>query len=166
MIKCNATLCALVLCFSGLAGAATGFLASPPTMPARYAPMHRSCPNMSQCSSDADCEARCTPAPQPSTLHNHDIRILRLERRVNALTAAVQDICSAVMYCDDVALMEHNARAVGDIYLDSQLQTIRRPRLLRQEVGQIMLRHNISGRPLMNSWSRVPRAPSAADSVD
>jgi len=81
-----------------------------------------------------------------------ETRVLRLERRVTQLNAMIEDLCSALLYCDDVALMESNARSMGEIYLDASFTSIRRPRVLRQEVVEIMNRHNVAGKPLMYTW--------------
>jgi len=92
-----------------------------------------------------------------------ETRILRLERRVAQLTSMIEDVCSALLHCDDVALMERQARGMGDIYMDSAFSTTRRPRMVRQEIVQIMNKHNISDKPLMYTWknNRCPtRRPS------
>jgi len=79
-------------------------------------------------------------------------QVTRLERRHLVLQALVEDVCSALLHCDDVALMERHARSMGDIYLDTGFTTTRRPRMVRQEIVQIMNRHNISNKPLMHTW--------------
>jgi len=94
-----------------------------------------------------------------------ETRVLRLERRVTQLNAMLEDLCSALLYCDDVALMERNARCIGEIYLDASFTSIRRPRVLRQEVVQIMNRHGITDKPLMYTW-RNNRSSSDASRLD
>jgi hypothetical protein len=92
-----------------------------------------------------------------------ETRILRLERRVAQLNTLIEDVCSAVLHCDDVALMERHARGMGDVYFDTAFSTSRKPRMLRPEIVQIMNRHNISDKPLMYTWknNRCPtRRPS------
>ena len=81
-----------------------------------------------------------------------ETRVLRLERRVTQLNAMIEDLCSALLYCDDVALMERNARCMGEIYLDASFTSIRRPRVLRQEVVQMMNKHGVANKPLMYTW--------------
>jgi len=97
------------------------------------------------------------PAAVPGTTDAQfralDTRMLRLERRHIVLQALVEDVCSALLHCDDVALMERHARSMGDIYLDTGFTTTRRPRMVRQEIVQIMNRHNISDKPLMYTWN-------------
>jgi len=84
-----------------------------------------------------------------------DTRVMRLERRIIVLNALVEDVCSALLHCDDVALMERHARSMGDIYLDTGFTTTRRPRMVRQELVQIMNRHNVTDKPLMYTWKNT-----------
>jgi hypothetical protein len=145
-----ALVCEAVLC--------TGFkpvVASMPAMPAR--PVVRS---LSMCMGSADLRPKpvlssVAPALLSSPVTDGqamETRVLRLERRVSQLNAMVEDLCSAIVYCDDVALMERNARCMGEIYLDASFTSIRRPRVLRQEVVQIMNKHSVLSKPLMYTW--------------
>jgi len=84
-----------------------------------------------------------------------DTRVMKLERRVGGLENVVVKLCSALLYCDDVALMERQARRVGDIYLDADFETIRRPRMLRQELMSMMNTNNMSTKPLMYTWQNL-----------
>jgi len=82
-----------------------------------------------------------------------DTRVVRLERRVTQLNAMIEDLCAALLHCDDVALMERNARSMGEIYLDASFVATRRPRVLREELMQVMNRHSVADKPLMYTWS-------------
>jgi len=84
-----------------------------------------------------------------------ETRVMKLERTVGGLKHVVVELCSALLYCDDVALMERQARRVWDIYLDADFETIRRPRMLRQEVMSMMNKNNMSTKPLMYTWQNV-----------
>ena len=84
-----------------------------------------------------------------------DTRVMKLERTVVGLENVVVELCSALMYCDDVAVMERQALRVGDIYLDADFETIRRPRVLRQEVMSIMKKNNMTTKPLMYTWQNL-----------
>ena len=48
---------------------------------------------------------------------------MKLERKIGGLESVVTELCSALLYCDDVALMERHARQVGDIYLDADYRS-------------------------------------------
>jgi len=81
-----------------------------------------------------------------------DIRIVKLEREVKKLETVVEELCSALLFCDDIALMERQSRCSGEIYMDTDSGIIRAPRLIRQELSTIMHNHNIRKKPLMHSW--------------
>jgi len=142
--------CKVVLCGGFGPGAA-----QLPPMPAR--PPARS---ISMCKSSNDLRAKpllpgvkAVPlSPGDIASAAHETRVLRLQRRVTQLTAMIEDLCSALLYCDDVALMERNARGMGEIYLDASFTSIRRPRVLRQEVMQMMNKHGVANKPLMYTW--------------
>ena len=158
-----ALVCEVVLC-----GGFRPNAAQLPNMPAR--PAGRS---MSMCMGSNDLRPKpLLPGVAPALLSPSDVdgrametRVLRLERRVTQLNAMIEDLCSALLYCDDVALMERNARCMGEIYLDASLTSIRRPRVLRQEVIQIMNRHGVVGKPLMYTW-RNNRTSDGVKSLD
>jgi len=94
-----------------------------------------------------------------------DTRIMKLERKINELESVVQELCSALLYSDDMALMERQARCVGDIHLDQESGTIRAPRLLRQELIILMNRNNIPLKPLMNMWRPVEYKTSTVTEI-
>jgi len=79
-------------------------------------------------------------------------RIMKLERQVKSLESVVREVCSALLYCDDIVLMERQSRCVGEIYMDSDFSKIRTPHLLRQEISKAMQNHNIARKPLMYAW--------------
>lgn len=83
---------------------------------------------------------------------NITLQLMRLEKKTQVLESALSEICSAVLFCDDVALMEHQALGIGDIYIDSGFASIRRPRMLREEVKTVVRRHAIHVKPLMHKW--------------
>jgi hypothetical protein len=116
----------------------------------------------SMCQSDPDLRPKPLMPGMSEPVHAisaADVRtlqtqVMRLERRHIVLQALVEDVCSALLHCDDVALMERHARSMGDIYLDTGFTTTRRPRMVRQEIMQIMNRHNVSDKPLMHTWKK------------
>jgi len=88
-------------------------------------------------------------------------QILRLQRQLHGLESMVHGLCATLLHCDDVALMERQAQGIGDIYLDSGFGSSRRPRMLRQEIGVLMLKYNISVYPLQHSWMPVANRTAA-----
>ena len=81
-----------------------------------------------------------------------DIRIVKLERQIKKLETVVQELCSALLFCDDIALMERQSRCAGAIYLHTDSGIIRAPRLLRQELSTIMHNNNMPKKTLMHAW--------------
>ena len=53
----------------------------------------------------------------------------RLEGRVYRLECLVHDLCCAIVYCDDMALMEREILQIGDIHMDLS-SNMKRPPLL------------------------------------
>ena len=157
-----ALLCEVVLCGAFRTGAAQ--LPHPPRPAGR---------SMSMCMGSADLRPKpLVPGVAPGPLSAADLesraletRVLRLERRVTQLNAMIEDLCSALLHCDDVALMERNARSMGEIYLDASFASTRRPRVLRDEVVQIMNRHSVSDKPLMYTW-RNKRSTGSVERSD
>jgi len=90
-----------------------------------------------------------------------DTRLMRLERSVSALECTLHDVCSALVMSDNVALMERQALAIGDIYCDGSFNTARRPRVLRQEIMRAMHQNNMNVQPLMYTWHPISRLPRA-----
>jgi len=97
-----------------------------------------------------------------------DIRIVKLEREITKLETVIQELCSALLFCDDIALMERQARCAGEIYLDTYSSTIRAPRLLRQELSTIMHNNKIPKKPLMHAWRprETPNKKELQDEID
>jgi len=91
-----------------------------------------------------------------------DTRIRRLQQaehdtdtRVMNMVGGLENVVVGLLYCDDVALMERQARRVGYIYLDADFETIRRPCMLRQELMRMMNKNNMTTKPLMYTWQNV-----------
>lgn len=105
----------------------------------------RVCSNNSRCCNTSHTHLALTE-------HNITLQLMRLEKKTNVLESALSEICSAVMFCDDVALMEHQALGIGDIYIDSGFASTRRPRMLREEVKAVVRTHAIHVKPLMHKW--------------
>ena len=76
----------------------------------------------------------------------------RLRRRVTLLENLVHDICSALVYCDDMALAEREMLSAGDIFLDLSSNVTRSPLLLRRSVANISRKHGRPVSPPSHSW--------------
>lgn len=78
--------------------------------------------------------------------------IARLANRVSVLEDTLAAVFSCLLHCDDIALLERQASAIGDIYLDSGFTSTRKPRMLRQEIKSIAQAQGILPKPIMHSW--------------
>jgi len=117
-----------------------------------------------QCASDPEITPRPTrPTFRVTTDAERDIdtRIMRLERRLCSIESTLHDVCSSIVMSDDVALMDRQALCIGDIYRDGSFNTVRRPRVLRQEVMRAMHKNNMNVQPLMYTWHPIFRLPRA-----
>ena len=92
--------------------------------------------------------------PRPGThgLAGSQSDVERLKRRVNLLENLVHDICSALVYCDDVALVEREMLSAGDIFMDLSSNVTRSPLLLRRSVADISRKHGRPVSPPAHSW--------------
>ena len=76
----------------------------------------------------------------------------RLTRRVTLLENLLHDICSALVYCDDVALVEREMLSAGHIFMDLSSNVTRAPLLLRRSVADLSRKHGRPVSPPSHSW--------------
>lgn len=90
--------------------------------------------------------------PLPSMTRKDRLDLQRHHKRIERLEAAVEDICSAILHADDVALLEREGNRIGSIYMDTDLSKSRNPRMLRRTLMQAMVRHQFAVKPPENHW--------------
>ena len=76
----------------------------------------------------------------------------RLEGRILRVESLVHDLCCAIVYCDDMALMEREMLQAGDIHLDLSSTQTRDPLLLRRAVADIAWRYGRPVSPPEHKW--------------
>ena len=76
----------------------------------------------------------------------------RLEGRVYRLECLVHDLCCAIVYCDDMALMEREILQIGDIHMDLSSNMTRPPLLLRRAVADLAWKHGRPVSPPEHKW--------------
>ena len=76
----------------------------------------------------------------------------RLEGRILRLESLVHDLCCAMVYCDDMALMEREMLQAGDIHQDLSSTQTRKPLLLRRAVADIAWRYGRPVSPPEHKW--------------
>ena len=76
----------------------------------------------------------------------------RLEGQVYRLECLVHDLCCAIVYCDDMALMEREILQIGDIHMDLSSNMKRPPLLLRRAVADLAWKHGRPVSPPEHKW--------------
>ena len=92
--------------------------------------------------------------PWPVTIRTRGdaINERRVQGRVHRLEQLLNELCCAIVYSDDMALMEREILQVGNIYLDLSSNTTRRPFLLRREIADIAWKHGQPVSPPAHNW--------------
>jgi len=75
-----------------------------------------------------------------------------LENRIKRLESILRDVCGAIMYCDDIAVMERRTAQHGVIYKGVRCSEHRNPVFLRRAVHNILLDHRMLATPLKYTW--------------
>lgn len=96
-------------------------------------------------------------SPSPDSTEQKFTRLeakdfMRLQGRVLRLENLVHDLCGAIVYSDDMALMEREILRSGPIYLDPNNETNRPPILLRREIADVAWRHGKPVSPPAHKW--------------
>lgn len=77
----------------------------------------------------------------------------RSESKLHQMDQLLHELCCAIVYCDDMALMEREMLQSNTIHLDLSSNLTRRPNLLRREVADIAARYGRPVSPLEHNWS-------------
>jgi hypothetical protein len=75
-----------------------------------------------------------------------------LENRIKRLESVLRDLCGAIMYCDDIAVMERKTAQHGVIYKGVRCSEHRNPVFMRRAVHNILLDHQMIATPLKYTW--------------
>lgn len=87
-----------------------------------------------------------------------DVECLRSD--VRRLERLVVDLCGALVYSDDVALLERTAAALGPIYRDASFSSTRHPMYARQAVERVLATRGLVAAPPVRVWRPTSgRAP-------
>lgn len=93
------------------------------------------------------------PRPHALKTRSDEIQERRLASRVKYLENIVENLCSALVYCDDMALLEREMLKTGDIHLDMSSNMTRRPLLLRKTVADIARQNGQPVKTPVHHWS-------------
>ena len=95
------------------------------------------------------------PPNTPRSTPSDDVRLLRMERQLKVVEQTLADVCGALVYCDNLALLEREACRMGLVFLDSGFSSSRNPMLLRRQVQRVLAERNIVPTPPMHAWTPV-----------
>lgn len=138
-------------------------------------------PHVGPCSSRSSPALRmCSPDPPPWPGYDHPVSVLRprphtesrarpaygqidgdverLRGDVARLERLVLELCGALIYSDDVALLERTTSALGPIYRDATFTAQRRPVFARKAVEVVLANRGLVAAPLMRAWRPAPGA--------
>jgi hypothetical protein len=93
------------------------------------------------------------PRPKALKTRGDEIQERRLNTRVQYLETLVQDLCSAIVYSDDMALVERQMLQCGNIHLDMSSNMTRTPLLLRRAVADIARANGKPVRSPAHNWA-------------
>ena len=109
----------------------------------------------------AQCIGEKWPIPMPLAGQDFTRRDAIHERRetgrVHRIETLLHEICCALVYCDDMALVEREMLSSGQVWMDLSSSMTRQPLLLRRTVADIAWRH---GRPVSSpehKWRVNPK---------
>lgn len=97
------------------------------------------------------------PLKSPDFTRGDAIHERREASRVHRVEGLLHEICCALVYCDDMALLEREMLSSGPIWMDLSSSMARQPLLLRRTVADIAWRH---GRPVSSpehKWRVNPK---------
>lgn len=126
-----------------------------------FCPMHPRIPVTMLCLHEPEALAepilnppppRCVPRVREYLTRQDRLELKRYEKRIERLEKTIEDMCSAIIHADDVALLEREGSKIGAIYMDSNLSKSRNPRILRRTLMETILKHQFVVRPPENHW--------------
>ena len=77
---------------------------------------------------------------------------MRLEGRILRLENLVYELCGALVYSDDMSLLEREMLSAGTIYQDPTTEKSRQPVLMRREIADIAWRYGRPVSPPARKW--------------
>ena len=105
------------------------------------------------------------PAARPPVQYIAEgIEIVVLRRRVYALERLVSELCGAVLYSDDLAVLERQTSEIGAVYRDGGFAEYRRPVFARNKIEAVLKRNGFAASPFPHTWQCVERV--AGNSTD
>ena len=99
----------------------------------------------------------CPPVQPPPVLYDgrhwhSDAEFATLQRRVRVLERMVGDLCGALMYSDNMFMMEQNSADIGLVYRDASFGEARQQVFARQRIQQVLESYGFSAKTQPHCW--------------
>ena len=78
-----------------------------------------------------------------------------LQRRVRVLEKLVGDLCGALLYSDDMSILERKTAEMGQIYRDSSFSQAREPTFSRNRIKQVLDTHGFIATQQPHRWVQL-----------
>jgi len=82
-----------------------------------------------------------------------------LKRRVYSLETLVSELCGAILYSDDLSLLERNTAGIGMVYRDASFAESRAPAFARRRIESVLQRYHITPKNQPHTWVRTDTSP-------
>jgi len=86
--------------------------------------------------------------PHPHT----EADFVALKRRVGMLENMVSELCGAILYSDDMSLLERNTAAMGSVYRDSSFSALRSPAFARKRIQSVLQKYHVTAKTQPHVW--------------
>jgi len=86
--------------------------------------------------------------PHPHT----EADFVALKRRVGMLENLLSELCGAILYSDDMSLLERNTAAMGSVYRDSSFSTFRSPAFARRRIESVLQKYYVTAKTQPHVW--------------
>jgi len=78
-----------------------------------------------------------------------------LKRRVYLLETLVSELCGAMLYSDDMSLVERNTAEIGMVYRDGSFTESRAPAFARRRIESVLQKYQVSAVNQPHTWVRT-----------
>ena len=87
-----------------------------------------------------------------------DSDVKRLRDDVHRLERLVLELCGALVYSDDIALLERTTAGLGPIYRDASFSATRTPIFARNAIERVLVNRALVATPPAHVWTPVSNA--------
>jgi len=112
------------------------------------------CVQMQQDDSTKDTVLKKSPKRYGPPVHT-EADLCDLKRRVYLLETLVSELCGAILYSDDMSLVERNTAEIGMVYRDGSFTESRAPAFARRRMESVLQKYHVSAVNQPHVWVRT-----------